>query len=90
MDGLKPLWCNAAEIATFKYGKEDYVVTTYFFQVPPMILQGKSFSPPIQFLPLARVILPREAHKQIAKKFLGHIAQQDEGPIEGGKNEDVI
>ena len=78
---LAPLWANAAQIDTFKYGKEDYVMVTFCFQSSPSKNQETAFRPHIDMLPVGTYIFPREAYKQITKKFLGYIARQEEPTI---------
>lgn len=81
---ITPIWCNAAEISTFRYGKEDYVLVTYFFHAPVAKNGDRAtFRPPIEYIPCGTFIMPRQAYKAIVKKFLGHIARQEEGKVSG-------
>jgi len=75
LDYLPPIFCNAAHINTFKYGKEEYVVMTFVFQGPP-----KADGIP-HFIPATKVVIPKVAYKAIMIKFLGHIALQEEGKM---------
>ena len=106
---LAPLFSNSAQLDTFRYGSEDYIVMTFFFHSPQQpstnILQElrklitnfklnpdelikeiyslfipkqNTWRPPIEFMPISTIIMPRKAYKDIVTKFLGHISRQDE------------
>ena len=73
---LAPLWANSAQLDTFKYANEEYIVMTFFFHSPPN--QTGTWRPPIEFMPASTIIMPRKAYKDIVTKFMGHLARQDE------------
>ena len=76
---LAPLLVNAAEITTFREGREDYIMVRFFFQqkIPPTV-QEKSFLPPIEFIPATTIIMSRGSYKSVMKKFAGFVARQEE------------
>jgi len=91
---MNPLWVNAAEISTFKYENEEYAMVTYFFHTPPAAFEKRdgyqTLRPPIQYLPVATVLIPLKAYKDITKRFLGHLARREEPKRGGGNGSDVV
>ena len=92
---LSPMYANCGELKTFHQGfsKEPYVLMRYFFQAPPEPPGSPSFAPPIQFLPVATIVMPRKAFHDLIKKSNMFLAKQDEmnqglGPIEGGPTDE--
>jgi len=93
---LAPMYSNCGELKTFRQGPEgtEMIEMRYFF-VEPMGPPGtphKSFAPPIPYLPVATIVMPRGAFRDLLKKSNLFLASQEEmkgnlGPIEGGPHE---
>ena len=74
---LSPLFSNSMQIDFFRENKEDYVMLTFFFHSPQSQVK-QTWRPPVDFMPVSTIIMPRKAYKDIMRKFLGHMARQDE------------
>jgi len=83
---LAPIFATASQIDTFKQGKEDYVMMTFFFNSPEKT-EG-NWRPPVGMLPVSTIIMPRSAYKSIVTKFLGYMARQEEGAVINETEED--
>jgi len=71
---IVPVLANAAEITTYREEGKDYIMVRFYFKVSG---QEKSRIP-IEWIPVATLVLTRSAYKQIIKKFQGFLAQQEE------------
>ena len=78
---VSPVYCNEVEINTIYTATDgDLVELRFFYQHPPMPegLQVQTSFPifPLTFGPV--VIMPRQMAKDMLKRFLTFMAQQDE------------